>query len=52
VNVHIGNGICMCGRKIETTGGGIAAHTIYENGECVYAICSHGIVVVDERRRP
>jgi hypothetical protein len=42
-------GFCLCGRKIETTGGGLPVTAEYRNGECVYAVCSHGVAVIDNR---
>jgi len=44
-----GEGYCLCGRKIETTGGGLPVTAEYRNGECVYAVCGHGVAVIDNR---
>lgn len=44
-------GYCRCGAKIgDTTGGELLVQAIYVNGRLIYGVCSHGIVVVDERK--
>lgn len=49
MDMHIGAGWCRCGQKIETTDGSIPRVAEYINGECVYAVCSHGVTIVDNR---
>ena len=41
--------ICQCGKEIETTGTSYTFVTYNDKGEAIYAICMHGIVVIDKR---
>ena len=42
--------ICPCGQEILTTGGFVYQLAYYnEFGEIYYAVCMHGIVVIDAR---
>jgi hypothetical protein len=47
-DMHVGNGYCRCGRKIESSGGSTPVNATYLNSRCIYAVCSHGVVVIDE----
>ena len=51
ITTDIGNGRCMCGRLIETTAGNFPQIAQYIDRECIYALCSHGIVVIDKREK-
>jgi len=43
-------GRCPCGRKQESTGGSYQQAEYDAAGRIVYAICEHGVVVIDRRR--
>ena len=41
--------MCPCGQKVESTAGvWYQTATYNEKGEVIFAICSHGIVVIDK----
>lgn len=44
-------GYCACGQKFEYTAESFYIQTQYMNGEIVYAVCAHGVVVIDERQK-
>jgi hypothetical protein len=44
-------GYCACGKKCETTGESFHSQTQYMNGEVIYAVCAHGVVLIDKRQR-
>jgi|WetSurMetagenome_2_1015567.scaffolds.fasta_scaffold365600_3 hypothetical protein len=39
---------CACGREINTTVGQMDRYTIWDQGELVYAVCSHGIAYINK----
>jgi len=50
MNLDRGNRYCRCGQKIETTAGSSPNRAEYDGeGRCIYAVCSHGVVVIDKR---
>jgi hypothetical protein len=40
---------CGCGAKIDVTGGMIPQQEMRSNGEIIYYVCAHGVVLVDKR---
>lgn len=44
-------GYCACGRKLENTGDGLYIQQTYSSeGVLIHAVCSHGIVVVSDKK--